>query len=522
METTTKNNIKVLSAFTFDTQIVRAEEVDGKRYLIGCASSTSRDTFDTIFSKDCQEGFIEDCANTNEIIKVDMFHNNQFIFQVGKVIEAYTQYEEDSDKTFFYSKIMLKRNNVFANQVYEDLTSTETEFGDPPKIGLSISGDVVTAHYERIDGKITKVYDRVKLKKIAITDRPSNPDTFLEAVSRSLDNTNILDITNEEKINMSDLSTSETTEVENVEQTTITEKVETIDRESPTVTSLFAKINETIIEFMDQVKLIQNTPLTAENAFRAIRFFVENYEDRLEEIACMGVWYMPEDDRNIERQSEIENEMKNLVKTLSESKNNFSEAIDARINELVVSREKESTENVEQINNQEKGTNQNVQIESNTTSNSSDSEAGQTSINRESSTSSEGSECSISKQEDAVINPEMTEEVKTEVEVISRETIETEVKKIAESISREIAEKFDIKITELTDANNTLKTNYETVSRELEELRNSPSSSPANTVFSQVVNQDNKTIVREKLKSTDRKTVEAIQSEVMKNFWQIR
>ena len=52
-------------------------------------------------------------------------------------------------------------------------------------IGLSVRGNPVDSHMEEVDGEMVRVYDRIELRKIGVTNRPSNKGTYLEAMRRS-------------------------------------------------------------------------------------------------------------------------------------------------------------------------------------------------------------------------------------------------------------------------------------------------------------------------------------------------
>jgi hypothetical protein len=173
--------------FKFQTEIIRSEEVDGKVYLFGCASSTSLDSHETIFSEKCQEGFVEDCLKSNVLIEIvhgKLETENRFLLAVGKVVEAYLDRTTEEVRTMV--KIELNPSHPYFNFIVDSLEGKNTDFGIKEQIGLSIYGFAKEFHYELRNSVQIKVFDRVKLTHIAIAEKPSNYDTFLEVVARSI------------------------------------------------------------------------------------------------------------------------------------------------------------------------------------------------------------------------------------------------------------------------------------------------------------------------------------------------
>lgn len=186
MEENTEDN---KAEFKFQTEIIRSEEVDGKVFLFGCASSTSLDSHETIFSEQCQEGFVEDCLSSNVIIEIvhgDLKTENRFLLSVGKVVDAYLDRTQENIRTMV--KIELNPSHPYFNFIADSLEGKNTDFGIKEQIGLSTYGFAKAFHYELRNNKQIKVFDRVKLTHIAIAEKPSNFDTFLEVVARSINN----------------------------------------------------------------------------------------------------------------------------------------------------------------------------------------------------------------------------------------------------------------------------------------------------------------------------------------------
>lgn len=324
--------------FSFNA-VLRAVEENGIKYLEGVASSTSKDQHGTIFSEDCQDGFVSDINENNVVI--DIKHSDNFMDFIGKADSA-TVIQED-DVTKLVVRIKLNNNNPQATQLYNIIREPNVEMGEPDNLGMSIMG---TAKKWHINSEGITIFDRVILERIAITDNPSNTDTFINVIKRSIEK--------REELMSKELNQTEEVEVqreveiapqeESKEEVKIEENVEVkraLDRTSEgKVTS--ASVRETIAEMVTKmvsaITAVQASDLTADMLLLAVKEFVDYYEDKLEYLMWDVEWYGI-DEAQVARE-------KSLVKQLK-SKNNLSE----RINMKIVEREKmeqEKTEIVEQ------------------------------------------------------------------------------------------------------------------------------------------------------------------------------
>jgi len=203
-----EDNIETFISFSSEA-VVRASEKNGKKYIVGVASSDSKDDYKTIFSNACQIGFVEDCQNFN--ILVELEHQEKFghpfIKNIGKVISASAI--KENNKTLFQVETELNSKSFLANYVFDTVKDPDPSFGEPIKFGFSIYGVVQKSHFEYIDGEYTKIYDRVSLRRIAMTDHPSNPDTFVEAVSRASEQDNVTELPKVEPIQEQEPTTEE-------------------------------------------------------------------------------------------------------------------------------------------------------------------------------------------------------------------------------------------------------------------------------------------------------------------------
>lgn len=458
---------KELPSFTFETDVMRAEESDNKLFLIGCASSTAEDTFETIFSEECQRGFVEDCENDTVI--VESIHSeklakigigSRYLFSVGRVVESYLEYDDKEQKTKFIVKIEIDSENPEAVRLYNMVKNPKKEYGHPEKLALSIHGKIIKWHYEK--GK--KIFDRVRLTHIAIVDNPSNKDTYLEVISRSIE---------------------------------IYEKEVSREMVTPTISpqEIRNQIDSALQEMVDQITAVTESNINFKNSLSVIRNFVQKYSSIISAITCESEWCEHEkedDDDEIEDKNETVSEASCKEDSASRentSQNSFIEKmlmqIDSKTKEVdEMAKRIESTE-VEQNNKEISRENENDrECEQRETSNTSNSEgrsdqAGTVARQQESEVEQNQP---INKQEGDVMEnttkPENQVETPEVNDTVSREelvSVATNIETKFETISRESLEKID-SMTKLIE---TLAEKFETVSRELEALKNEPASTPA-------------------------------------------
>lgn len=447
--------IEVLNNFSFETTVLRTEvDSNGELYLIGVASSDTKDYHNTIFNSDCQRGFLEDVQN--ETIIVEMFHeqdekNPKFTQSIGKVVEASTQIEDD--KTKFITKIKLNKRNPQAQWIYDIIQEPLVEFGEPTQLGLSIWGYVKKWHYENIDGQTIKVFDRVSLKRIAITDKPSNKDTFLECISRSIDSI----------------------ENNNKKEEVISRMFARDEKGNVKMSDVKAQLNLQMQEFMNEINKAYTAGFTVENTLNILKGFIEKYENTMEQTIWEAKWNCCIDDSIEDSNEDIVSE--GCIKREKEvNQNKFIEQINNLLELNKVSREQ--VQNIEK-DIEEKENGRTIKNESNTvTCNACDS-------SRQNS-STECSSCisrSCEESQSSIVQREV-KETKVEQEVVQVETVDVEkvVESKLETVSREIVSTLQISIDSLVEKINSLNKSIEVISREVEVIKNQPASIPANTI----------------------------------------
>lgn len=335
-----EDNIETFISFSSEA-VVRASEKNGKKYIVGIASSDTKDDYNTIFSNACQIGFVEDCQNFN--ILVELEHQEKFghpfIKNIGKVVSAAAI--KENGKSLFQVETELNTKSFLANYVFDTVKDPDPSFGEPVKFGFSIYGVVQKSHFEYINGEYTKIYDRVSLRRIAMTDHPSNPDTFVEAVSRASEQDNVAELPKVEP------TQEQVTEEVSRDSITIQtdcgsasglinqlannqnapcnmEVPESVPVPQVTSQELKAKLDVILNEMVNQVKALQASGLTPMNMLCLMSELVEKYCESVEDLDNAVRWgsLSVNDNPTVERSSEEpkENKLNILLETLSEIK----------------------------------------------------------------------------------------------------------------------------------------------------------------------------------------------------------
>ena len=176
--------------FKFAIPITRAYMSEsGEMLFEGIASSTSIDTFETVFNANCQNSFAFDIARgmeTGEPVELEAEHlgEEEPMNILGAVINA--EVMEDSKLKVI---ARLDADNPKAVYYFKKMTVPDAITGKTKQFGLSINGVVREAEYQYNEElrKNIRVFNRVQLRKIGIVRRPSNPDSWIEKIIRSVD-----------------------------------------------------------------------------------------------------------------------------------------------------------------------------------------------------------------------------------------------------------------------------------------------------------------------------------------------
>lgn len=183
--------------FNFNARISRAykDENTGKYYIEGVASSTSIDAHRTIFSDNCLRGWKEDFeSGLPTYIEINHDGMRDWTKRIGKVAEVEVRQSkekkdvEDNFITEFFVRAELDSDNPLALQTFNTINNPKVEYGQPEELGLSINGYITKMKLKKIGDEVIEIYDRARLALIGVVEYPSNPDTFVNAIKRSVEN----------------------------------------------------------------------------------------------------------------------------------------------------------------------------------------------------------------------------------------------------------------------------------------------------------------------------------------------
>lgn len=189
--------------FKFAIPVTRAYmSSEGEMFFEGTASSTSIDTFHTIFNRQCQEGFSFDIIRgleSGEPVELEAEHlgEEEPMNILGALVSAVVT-EDDKLKV----TARLDADNPKAVYYFKKMTVPDPVTGKKKQFGLSINGTVETAHFEYSDElrKNIRVFDRVKLKRVGIVRKPSNPDSWIEKIIRSVEWSDVETMSEEKEV----------------------------------------------------------------------------------------------------------------------------------------------------------------------------------------------------------------------------------------------------------------------------------------------------------------------------------
>lgn len=172
--------------FLQETRVYRNQ--DGEMIFEGTASSETLDSHRTRFNAEAQEGFQFDIMKGMEDlepVELEAEHKGEEgpMNILGPVVFGTVSAD---NKLMIRAK--LDSDNPQAVYYFNKMTKPDKITGKVKKFGLSINGTVEKAHYEydQEAGTHIEVFDRVRLKRIGIVRKPSNPDCWVEKIIRSV------------------------------------------------------------------------------------------------------------------------------------------------------------------------------------------------------------------------------------------------------------------------------------------------------------------------------------------------
>lgn len=349
--------------FNFNARISRAykDEKSGKYYIEGVASSTSIDAHRTIFSENCLRGWKEDFeSGLPTYIEINHDGMKDWTKRIGKVSEVEVRKsiekkdEEDNFITELFIRAELDSDNPLALQTFNTINNPKVEYGQPEELGLSINGYITKMRLKKIGDEVIEIYDRARLALIGVVEYPSNPDTFVNALKRSVEN-NILVKRNMENMSKRSEEVEVIIETDNnsssiVENQEVTREL-LEDAGLDVNQKLIMDLKELVVDIMSEIDKLEN--LRTESLIDVISMLLSKLYSKF-------TWDMSEDlfERNMKNKFEllklkevkniddiVENEKRN--KEMSEQKVESTE-VETVVENVEVVTQEVVQENVEQ------------------------------------------------------------------------------------------------------------------------------------------------------------------------------
>lgn len=167
-------------------------EVETKR-ITGIASGTEldRDTEKMAESalyamrKSIDEGILNEHG---ELVQVPLYseHRKEALEQLGWLTKAWIQ-KSDTGEHQLWIEAELDDDNPKSTQLYKKLTTPNPKKGRPTKLGLSISGKVLSA-YKQFDPSIKKavtVFEQIALNEVSVVTKPAYVGSYLDILEKS-------------------------------------------------------------------------------------------------------------------------------------------------------------------------------------------------------------------------------------------------------------------------------------------------------------------------------------------------
>lgn len=154
-------------------------EVEVDYFVEGIASSCNTDLEEEKIAPGCIEYMKENVIASD--IPLRNAHSSEWDSVLGKLVEIEIEGEGEDSMLFTKFKLNNFDEDPFAKKLWNLLKNGEV-------IGLSIGGIVSEYSYETNKDSFwdTKIYNKIELKEVSVTKNPANTDTFLQAVSKSL------------------------------------------------------------------------------------------------------------------------------------------------------------------------------------------------------------------------------------------------------------------------------------------------------------------------------------------------
>ena len=154
---------------TFLAQLEKAEEIDGRYFVSGVASTTDRDEQNDILTEKC----LKEMAATAVGVAVVQKHSSDSLDSIGSIVES----KYDDNKLFI--KAELDADDALAVRTWKKIQKSK-------KIGFSIGANVKKLA-KNIDNRTRMTVDSVDWLHCAIVSNPANKNTFCMALNKTLE-----------------------------------------------------------------------------------------------------------------------------------------------------------------------------------------------------------------------------------------------------------------------------------------------------------------------------------------------
>jgi len=155
--------------FDFFASLEKAEEVDGRYFIAGIASTNDVDQQNDIVSTDA----IAQMAKSAIGLPIVRSHDHEGLDEFGTIVSAETQ----DNGTKLYIRAELDPDDSEAMRAYKKIQKGN-------KFGFSIGGQIKSV--KNGIGKAKRVIDGVSLKHVMLTSKPVNQYTFATAIHKAL------------------------------------------------------------------------------------------------------------------------------------------------------------------------------------------------------------------------------------------------------------------------------------------------------------------------------------------------
>jgi len=158
--------------FDFFASLEKAEEVDGKYFIAGIASTNDVDQQDDIISSDA----IAQMAKSAVGLPIVRSHDHEGLDEFGTIIEA----KAIDNNSKLYIKAELDADDSEAMRAYKKIATGK-------KFGFSIGGKINSV--KNAMGKARREISSLTLRHIMLTTKPVNQFTLAQAINKALSET---------------------------------------------------------------------------------------------------------------------------------------------------------------------------------------------------------------------------------------------------------------------------------------------------------------------------------------------